>query len=86
MPNVRTDSLLKGSASTLRSKQAHNLLDVLLKEPKEGTPKTDAISGFYSAIAKERKKRPERSGSGSASTQHRNLAINQNTADRHGRT
>lgn len=56
-----------------RMQQAGNLLHTLLTEPKKGLLKKDSVSDFYSDLA-------------SPSTQKRNLAINKNTADRHGRT
>lgn len=54
-------------------KQAGNLLKTLLTEPEKGILKKDSVSDFYSDLA-------------SPSTKKRNLAINKNTADRHGRT
>ncbi|MEQ8523662.1 hypothetical protein [Gracilimonas sp.] len=56
-----------------RIKQAGSLLNTLLTEPDKGLLKKDSVSDFYSDLA-------------SPSTQKRNLAINKNTADRHGRT
>ena len=56
-----------------QSTEAKELLNTLLTEPKKGFREKDSISDFYSDLA-------------SAKTEKRNLAINKNTADRHGRT
>lgn len=56
-----------------RMKQAGNLLNTLLTEPEKGLLKKDSVSDFYSDLA-------------SPSIPKSNLAINKNTADRHGRT
>ncbi|WP_421773857.1 hypothetical protein [Gracilimonas sp.] len=78
--DVQGHSMLKEEPSdrsnaerTERVKQAGNLLNTLLTEPDKGLLKKDSVSDFYSDLA-------------SPSTQKRNLAINKNTADRHGRT
>lgn len=56
-----------------RVKQAGSLLNTLLTEPEKGLLKKDTVSDIYSDLA-------------SPSTRKRKLAINKNTADRHGRT
>jgi hypothetical protein len=93
---VKGYSLLKktseGTIKTEPENRADKLVDTLLTEPKKGLPKKDRISDFYSAIKGGskgifRNAHTKRiSDLASPSSQKTNLAINKNTADRHGRT
>jgi hypothetical protein len=71
-----------------RGIQAGKLLDTLLIEPTGGLSKEDSISDFYSAIGDKGVSQyyPTTNELASSSPQKRTLAINKNTADRHGRT
>ena len=78
--NVQGNSLLgelpngrNNSELTERGAQALGVLKTLLKDPEKDASRNDSVSHFYSDLA-------------TPSTPKRNLAINKNTADRHGRT
>ncbi len=93
---VQGYSLLKKTSTKKTETEPENgaerLLNTLLTEPKKGVPKKDRVSDFYSAIKDSSKglfryAHTDRiSDLASPSPQKTNLAINQNTADRHGRT
>jgi|TARA_R100000005_G_C4999327_1_gene206057 hypothetical protein len=93
--DIQGYSMLKKSSSSRsdaerseRGIRAGKLLDTLLGEPKGGLRKKDSVSDFYSAIGGKGVSQyaPTTIDSASSSTQKINLAINKNTADRHGRT
>ena len=92
--DVQGYSMLKGESThhsdaerTERGNRAMKLLDTLLGEPEGGLSKEDSVSDFYSAIgSKGISQYAPTKDLASPATQKRNLAINKNTADRHGRT
>jgi hypothetical protein len=93
--DIQGYSMLKKSLSSRsdaerseRGIQAGKLLDTLLEEPKGGLSNEDSISDFYSAIGGKGVSQyaPTTIDLASSSPQKTNLAINKNTADRHGRT
>ena len=91
--DVQGYSLLKESrnqhSKKEHSERAGNLLHTLLTEPQKKVPQKDSVSDFYTHLRKHLKNTSQYApveDLASPSTQKRNLAINKNTADRHGRT
>lgn len=91
--NVQGYSMLKKSKTRQtqqkHSEQAGDLLDTLLTKPEKEVSEKDAISRFYSALKRRREEalQTSRSDPSSQKKEHsKNLAINKNTANRHGRT
>lgn len=91
-PLLKDRPVRSESECTVQSIRAEKLLEILLTEPKKGLSSKDSISEFYSVIRKihmgvlNHGQTNEKSISDCFSLQKRNLAINKNTADHHGRT
>ncbi len=91
--DVQGYSMLKKSRTRQdqqkHSEQAGSLLNTLLTKPDKEVSATDSVSRFYSALKRRREEalQTPRSEPSSEKKEHlRNLAINKNTANRHGRT